>query len=417
MADSVPGTVQRAKPRYQVFISSTWDDLKEVRAMVTWEVLKAGHIPAGMENFPATDERGWDIIRRTIDRSDYYLIIVAGRYGTYDSAIDMSWTHREYDYARSQGIPVLAFIRERSKILATELDKDEADRQRLAAFIKLVSANHLKQNWNTHDDLATHVVHALRSHIDNDEEDGKARPGWYRGDQLPSRAALDEFARLSAENAELKTKLEGFALGQSEKLALVDRKGAELVDEVARLARVTVVYPDALPRGIVSFPIAQRDRTEVHQFAHLNGMTHWMAFRVLNTGLKAARNIVADFLVTGCSDVLIHEMIDPPVRATIAFRGIETRSFYENPNEHCFVESSSSGGGIAKVRQRIKQVAARGGHEDLIRMGFCAERAARDAMVVNYVIRSEDGVTAEGAVTVSLKVEEVDLTEDEVCAG
>ena len=116
-------TGRRAKPKYQVFLSSTFRDLTKEREAVTWEILKASHIPAGMENFPATDDRGWKIIQRTIDRSDYYVLIVAGLYGSLDETGKLSWTEREYDYAKSKGIPVLAFLREDSSITANWIEK------------------------------------------------------------------------------------------------------------------------------------------------------------------------------------------------------------------------------------------------------------------------------------------------------
>jgi hypothetical protein len=68
--------------------------------------IQARHIPAGMENFTVTDDRGWQTIKSVIDRSDYYVLILAGRYGSVDSD-GQSWTEKEYQYATSKGIPVL----------------------------------------------------------------------------------------------------------------------------------------------------------------------------------------------------------------------------------------------------------------------------------------------------------------------
>jgi hypothetical protein len=66
-----------ARPKYQVFISSTYADLREEREAVTWAILTARHIPVGMEAFTATDDRGWQTIKSVIDRSDYYVLILA----------------------------------------------------------------------------------------------------------------------------------------------------------------------------------------------------------------------------------------------------------------------------------------------------------------------------------------------------
>ncbi len=42
--------------KYQVFISSTYEDLKEERDQAIKAVLEMGHIPVGMEMFSAADE-------------------------------------------------------------------------------------------------------------------------------------------------------------------------------------------------------------------------------------------------------------------------------------------------------------------------------------------------------------------------
>jgi hypothetical protein len=62
--------------RYQVFISSTYADLKEERQHVIQTVIEANCIPAGMELFPAADEAQLAFIKRVIDDCDYYLLII-----------------------------------------------------------------------------------------------------------------------------------------------------------------------------------------------------------------------------------------------------------------------------------------------------------------------------------------------------
>src|SRR5258708_1629673 len=107
--------------RYQVFLSSTFRDLRDEREAVARELLKADFTPVGMENFSASDDRGWETITRTIDLSDYYVLIVAGRYGSVDKAKQKSWTELEYEYAREKDIPVLAFLRELGSIAGDQL--------------------------------------------------------------------------------------------------------------------------------------------------------------------------------------------------------------------------------------------------------------------------------------------------------
>lgn len=94
--------------RYQVFVSSTYEDLKEERTEVLHALLELDCIPCGMEYFPATDDSQWQYIKNMIEMCDYYLLIMGGRYGSMDEA-GISYTEKEYRYAIEKNIPVIAF--------------------------------------------------------------------------------------------------------------------------------------------------------------------------------------------------------------------------------------------------------------------------------------------------------------------
>ena len=64
--------------RYQVFLSSTYTDLKEERAEVLQAIWEMDCIPTGMEAFLATNESQWQVIKRVIDECDYYVLIIGG---------------------------------------------------------------------------------------------------------------------------------------------------------------------------------------------------------------------------------------------------------------------------------------------------------------------------------------------------
>ena len=104
--------------RYQIFISSTYDDLKQEREAVIKAVLEIGHIPVGMESFNAADETQWQHIARQIQVSDYYVVIVAHRYGSRTDD-GLSYTEKEYNYAAAQKIPTLGFIIDKSALSRT----------------------------------------------------------------------------------------------------------------------------------------------------------------------------------------------------------------------------------------------------------------------------------------------------------
>ena len=71
--------------RYQVFVSSTYEDLIEERLEVMKALLELDCIPCGMEYFPAANEDQWTFIKKLIDVCDYYVVIIGGKYGSEDT--------------------------------------------------------------------------------------------------------------------------------------------------------------------------------------------------------------------------------------------------------------------------------------------------------------------------------------------
>jgi Domain of unknown function (DUF4062) len=114
--------------RYQLFVSSTFLDLQEERAAVVSALLQMDAFPAGMELFPAADDDAWTLIKRVIDASDYYLLVVGGKYGSVDPKTELSYTEREYDYAIEKGKPVMAFLHAHPEKI--EFGKSEAKQRR-----------------------------------------------------------------------------------------------------------------------------------------------------------------------------------------------------------------------------------------------------------------------------------------------
>jgi hypothetical protein len=125
---------QSMERRHQVFVSSTYVDLIPERRELIQALLEIECLPAGMELFPAADESQWDLIKRTIDDSDYYVVVVGGRYGSIGSDGD-SYTEMEYDYAVSTGMPVLGFIHgDPESLPRSKSEVDPDGYARLAAF-------------------------------------------------------------------------------------------------------------------------------------------------------------------------------------------------------------------------------------------------------------------------------------------
>jgi hypothetical protein len=98
------------KKKLQIFISSTYTDLIEERQAAVSAILKAGHIPAGMELFTAGDESQMETIKRWIKGSDVFMLILGGRYGSIEPTTGLSYTELEYDYAVKTDKPYFAVV-------------------------------------------------------------------------------------------------------------------------------------------------------------------------------------------------------------------------------------------------------------------------------------------------------------------
>lgn len=166
---------QRALRRYQVFVSSTYEDLIDARQHVIQALLDSRCIPAGMELFPAASVEQWKLIQDIIAESDYYLVVVAGRYGKSPPRSTLSYTEREFDFARKLKKPILGFFHASPGSIPRKFCEDDPARQKqLDRFVAKVKKR-LCKSWTTPVDLGSAVKSAIQHAIIHDPQ-----PGWVR---------------------------------------------------------------------------------------------------------------------------------------------------------------------------------------------------------------------------------------------
>lgn len=112
--------------KFQIFISSTYTDLVKARSKTSEIILSMYQFPIGMEMFSAGNSDQWTLIKRTIDISDYYLLLIGHRYGSLTEE-GISYTEKEYNYACEKGIPIMAFIRNRD-VATRPSERESADK-------------------------------------------------------------------------------------------------------------------------------------------------------------------------------------------------------------------------------------------------------------------------------------------------
>ena len=185
--------------RYQVFISSTYLDLKDERSKVMKSIMDLDCIPAGMEMFPAMDEEQFEFIKKIIDDCDYYILIIGGKYGSMTEG-GISYTELEFDYAKSKGIPVLAFLHNNIDIIPSHKVEMETNvRAKLEQFKEKVKKGRLVQFWDSPENLTSQVIISLMQTI-------KTRPGvgWVRANVATNEESLQELNDLRKEVEQLR---------------------------------------------------------------------------------------------------------------------------------------------------------------------------------------------------------------------
>jgi Domain of unknown function (DUF4062) len=188
--------------RYQVFVSSTYKDLIEERQEVMQALLETDCIPVGMELFPASSESQWDYIKRVIDECDYYILILAGRYGSL-SPDGMSYTEKEYRYALENGKPTVAFYHENpSQIVSAKSESEDKGKEKLKAFRDFVLDNKMCKPYSNAYQLGAFVSRSIT-------QIKKSHPavGWVRADSVISGDSAEEILKLKKDIEALEEKL------------------------------------------------------------------------------------------------------------------------------------------------------------------------------------------------------------------
>jgi hypothetical protein len=142
------------------------------------------------------------LIKKVIDDCDYYLVIIAGRYGTIGPD-GLGYTEMEYRYALDAGKPVIGFVHKNlGSLPANRCEAAPDARQRLDAFKSLVQ-NKMCRFWDSPAELGSQVSRSLVKLM-------KSHPavGWVRGDLVPDESTAEEILLLKKQIETLQAKLD-----------------------------------------------------------------------------------------------------------------------------------------------------------------------------------------------------------------
>ena len=152
----------------KIYVSSTYQDLVDHRAVVDRTLRRMGHDVIGMEQYVAEGSKPLARCLADVAGADLYVVILAWRYGYIP--IDqpppggLSITELEYQGALSEGKPVLAFLLDPdapwppSRVDAMGSGPDAGSP--IARFRSLLGTNYLAGIFRTPDDLGSQVAAA-----------------------------------------------------------------------------------------------------------------------------------------------------------------------------------------------------------------------------------------------------------------
>lgn len=177
------------KKKLQIFISSTYTDLIEERQAAVQAVLRAGNIPAGMELFSAGNKSQLTTIKKWIDESDIYVLILGGRYGSLEPDTKLSYTELEYRYALDNGKPLFAIVLDQ-EMMDEKIKKEgqsviELENQDKYREFKELVLSKVCRFTNNESDIKLSVLESIID-IQNEYE----LTGWVKGDDIPDNTML-----------------------------------------------------------------------------------------------------------------------------------------------------------------------------------------------------------------------------------
>lgn len=329
--------------KYQVFISSTFKDLKVARLKVRDAILSMYHFPVGMEMFGALDEDQWEVIKRDIDASDYYVLIIGKMFGSEVPGEGISYTQKEFRYAVGQGIPVLAFLIKDDVKVAKSFQETEIERiKKLKSFRNEVETGRTVSYWSNPDELAGQVISSLARQITR-----KQRPGWIRASEFDiekSHAELldltEKVRELELENAELRR-----TTGEIRK--------PKLQIDLLKPIRFEIIDPEPVPNYLIE--AAQEGRT--YKVAGLGGK------RLVKEASELVENYeLRSYILSGFEwvDLVIkNEGTCKATEISVSFKVPDGLMIYENNDLKMYTELTIPGSLIGNKKKSVRLEGAR----------------------------------------------------------
>jgi hypothetical protein len=226
--------------KLQIFISSTYRDLIKERQAAVEAILNSSNIPAGMELFTAGNESQMEVIKRWIDDSDIYCLILGVRYGSVNASVGLSYTEIEYKYAIDQAKPVFAIVLAEDQLAArlallasSDPELSSETRAKYSVFREYVLSK-VCRFFSDEKDIKISIMESIMDFIKRLDF-----AGWVKGNEIP------DYESMIRENTELKNEIAKIRQ-ESQKPTNSNRLGEHTLSDMVKMLENHRV---ALPAG------------------------------------------------------------------------------------------------------------------------------------------------------------------------
>jgi len=181
----------------KIFLSSTYDDLREHRARTAQAIERLGQHGVRMEVFGARPDDATGVSLDEIDASDAFLGIYAHRYGYVPAGSSISITEQEFDFAQERHKPTFCFLVDDEFPWSPKLIEPEPGQSKLKVFKQRISTTLVRDTFTTPEDLAYKVASSLGRFLISRKvkEELESIPA---GDRVSTQQGRDQVSRRAA---------------------------------------------------------------------------------------------------------------------------------------------------------------------------------------------------------------------------
>jgi len=145
----------------KVFLSSTYEDLREHRAKAAQAIERLGQHDIRMEVFGARPDDATGVSRDEIEASDAFCGIYAHRYGYVPAGSSVSITEQEFDFAQERQKPTFCFVVDDEFRWSPKFIEPDPGQSKLKLFKQRVTNTVVRDTFTTPDDLAYKIASSL----------------------------------------------------------------------------------------------------------------------------------------------------------------------------------------------------------------------------------------------------------------